>query len=115
MLPGASELDIDLGAAHAEMTQDDPIEGYRQARVPEADFLRVRREFDPERGLNHQEERAACPSRRRAGHRIERRPCAAPSAEAAIELGQPPQIHIAGGREGRLKHLVRMLLESVTR
>src|ERR1700722_8997423 len=110
-----SEFDINRSAAHAETTQDDPVERSRQTRVPETDFPRVRREFDPKCRLNHQEQSTARPGLRRACHRIERRSGAAPSAKPAIELGQPPQIHIAGGGEGRFEHLVYMLLEPIAR
>jgi hypothetical protein len=101
-----ADPEVDAGRAELEILQGHLVEKRRDPRLAQADFTAPRFEFEAEQGLDQRERRRTRPGLRRAGHRVERRSAAALALEAAEEFGQAPQIHIGGGIEQPLEHLL---------
>ena len=91
------------------------LEERRQPRLAQQDFVAVRIEFESEGRLQERKRRARGPGLRRAGDRIKRRPALASALEAAIEFGQPPQVHVGRGIEQALEHTIDRALVAVAR
>ena len=112
---GALEFDIDHCVVQPKLTQYNSFEGRGELWIAEADRSCGRIEFDPKRGLNHQEKRTAGPCLGRTGHRIKRGSCSAASTKAAKQFRQSTQFHKAGGGERRLEYLVHVPLKPIPR
>jgi hypothetical protein len=112
---GAPEFDIDHCVVQPKLTQDNSVEGRGESWIAEADRSCGRIEFDPKRGLNHQEKRTAGPCLGGTSYRIERGSCSAASTKAAKQLRQSTQFHKARGGEHRLEYLVHVLPKPIPR
>src|SRR6185295_3421294 len=110
-----AHLEIDARRAEPQVTQDDLVEERRQPRIAQPDRARGGVEFETEGRLDQRERRRTRPSLRRTRDRIERRPPAALALEAAEQLGQAAQIHVARRIEQAFEHLRDRALVAIAR
>jgi hypothetical protein len=83
--------------------------------VPKSNFIVALIELQAEGSLKEREWRSAGPGLRTACDRIERRPATVLPLKAAKQLGQPTQVHVAGGVEKTFEDALDRPLQSVAR
>ena len=111
----AAQHQIDGRVAQPQISQRHLIEELWKPRVTQQDLVLVRIEFEPKRSLEEQQRSACRPGLWRTRDRIKRGSALTAALEAAIELRQAPQIHVACGIEQALKHTVDRVLVPIAR
>src|SRR5882724_3423252 len=100
-------------AAHGEIAYNDLVEEGRQVRLDETNLLGRRVDLQAEGGFQQRQRRGARPGLRIARDGIERWPASRSTLEAAEQLRQAPQIHVAGGIEHAFEQLLDLGLMAI--